>query len=114
VTAKYACYFQSLGKVLLKDSVVVYNMTGDTLYCKTLWWDQVQQEFYTADSVVVRTITQTIDGTSFWAKSDFSKWTINNPVGSILLPGEAAGSVPTAPDSSVAPPAAQPRPAGTR
>lgn len=115
VTAKYARYFESLGKVLLKDSVVVYNMTGDTLYCNTLWWDQAQEVFYTNDSVVVRTITQTIDGTSFWAKSDFSKWTINNPIGSILMPGEAADSAAAVPDSSVAaPPPAKPRPAGTR
>lgn len=100
VTAKYARYFESLGKVLLKDSVVVYNTTGDTLYCNTLWWDQGQEIFYTNDSVVVRTLTQTIDGTAFWAKSDFSKWTINQPVGSILMPGEKADSTAVPADST--------------
>jgi hypothetical protein len=85
-----------LGKVLLKDSVVVYNMTGDTLHCKTLWWNQAGETFYTDDSVLVNTLTQHIRGTGFWAKSDFSKYTIRNTVGSVLMPGQTS-------DSSAAP-----------
>ncbi|MCU0334600.1 MAG: LPS export ABC transporter periplasmic protein LptC [Chitinophagaceae bacterium] len=113
VTARYARYFESLGKVLLKDSVVVYNMIGDTLHCNTLWWDQGQEIFYTSDSVAVRTLTQTINGTAFWAKSDFSKWTINNTVGSILMPGEKVDSVSVAGDTAATRKLAAPgRPAG--
>ena len=92
VTANYARYFETMGKVFLRDSVVVYNLTGDTLHCKTLWWNQQEESFYTDDSVVINTITQQLRGTGFRAKSDFSKYTILNTVGSVLLPGDAPDS----------------------
>lgn len=96
VTAKYARYFETMGKVFLSDSVVVYNITGDTLYCKTLWWNQQAESFYTVDSVVINTLTRQLQGTGFTAKSDFSKYSILNTVGTVLLPGDA-------PDSSSVP-----------
>lgn len=100
VKAKYARYFESLGKVFLRDSVVVYNLTGDTLHCRTLWWNQYEEIFYTDDTVVINTVTQKLRGTGFWAKSDFSKYTIRNTVGSVLLPGEMGDSTATPTDSS--------------
>lgn len=111
VKAKYARYFELLGKVFLRDSVVVYNTSGDTLHCRTLWWNQNEENFYTDDTVVINTRTQQLQGTGFWAKSDFSKYTIRNTVGTVLLPGEAADSTKSPADSSKALPA--PQPAGT-
>ncbi len=95
VDARYARYFEVLGKVLLKDSVLVRNVSGDTLDCKTLWWDQMQESFYTDDSVLIRTPQQHIRGTGFWAKSDFSKYTIRNTAGSIVLPNQKDSTAPT-------------------
>jgi LPS export ABC transporter protein LptC len=100
VHAKYARYLEGIGKVFLRDSVVVYNMTGDTLHCKTLWWNQMEEIFYTDDSVLVKTITQNIRGTGFWAKSDFSKYTITNTVGSVLMPGQMGDSATSPIDSA--------------
>lgn len=97
VQAKFARYYETMGKVLLKDSVMVYNMTGDTLHCHTLWWDQAGELFYTDDSVTVNTLTQNIRGTGFSAKSDFSKYTILNTVGSVLMPGNSPDTVPATP-----------------
>lgn len=106
VTARYARYFESLAKVFLRDSVVVYNMNGDTLRCKTLWWNQNEELFYTSDTVVIHTITQQLCGTGFRAKSDFSKYTIDNTVGTVLMPGDGADSTAPAADSStIRPPA---------
>jgi LPS export ABC transporter protein LptC len=103
VKAKYARYFELLGKVFLRDSVVVFNTSGDTLHCKTLWWNQNDENFYTDDTVVINTRTQQLQGTGFWAKSDFSKYTIRNTVGTVLLPGETADSTKSPADSSMSP-----------
>lgn len=46
--ASYGKYREWENKVFLKDSVVVVNIiTGDTLRCNELWWDQLAQKFYT-------------------------------------------------------------------
>lgn len=108
VKAKYARYFEQMGKVFLRDSVVVYNTSGDTLHCKTLWWNQNEENFYTDDTVVINTRTQQLQGTGFWAKSDFSKYTIRNTVGTVLLPDETSDSTQTSADSSKAPKAPMP------
>lgn len=84
--AGYAKHYETLGKVLLRDSVKVYSTNGDTLYCKNLWWDQNQQIFYTDDSVAIRTLTQQQNGTGLWAKADFSQYTIKNIFGLMAIP----------------------------
>lgn len=86
VKARYAKYFENQAKVYLRDSVVVYNTTGDTLYCDDLWWDQTAAIFYTDKPVVIRTITQKLNGTGLWALADFSKYTIKNTVGLVDVP----------------------------
>ena len=86
VRAKYAKYFETLGKVYLRDSVRVYNTSGDTLYCNDLWWDQNQNIFYTDQQVRIRTRTQQLDGTGLWALANFSKYTIKNTTGIVAIP----------------------------
>jgi len=49
--AKFAINYENLRKVLLQDSVLVYNMTGDTMRTNELWWDQNKQLFYTDKKV---------------------------------------------------------------
>jgi LPS export ABC transporter protein LptC len=85
VTAKYARYFELMGKVFLRDSVVVTSVAGDTLHCKSLWWIQNEEAFYTEDSVVINTKTQQLNGSGLRAKSDFSKYTILNSKGMVDL-----------------------------
>lgn len=99
VKARYARYFESMGKVLLRDSVMVYNVNGDTLHCKTLWWNQAEEIFYTDDSVVINTPMQQLKGTGFWAKADFSKYTIRNTVGTVVIPEQNAADS-SRPDSA--------------
>jgi LPS export ABC transporter protein LptC len=103
VDAKTARYFESLGKVLLKDSVVVRSVAGDTLFCKTLWWEQASETFYTDDSIAIRTPTQNVRGTGLWAKADFSKWTITKTVGTLDFPESPADSSAIKPDSVARP-----------
>jgi hypothetical protein len=47
LNARYGRYKESERRVLLKDSVVVFNINGDTLHCQELWWDQQTQNFHT-------------------------------------------------------------------
>lgn len=109
VEAKYGKYYETLAKVFLRDSVIVYNTSGDTLRCNTLWWDQNQEIFYTNDSVVINTPAQQLRGTGFWALADLSKYTITNTVGTVALPDELGNPADStnAPDSSRAWPPAQ-------
>lgn len=51
--AKYGRYLQNQGKVLLRDSVVVYNVKGDTMRTNELLWDQNKQTFTTDKPVYI-------------------------------------------------------------
>jgi hypothetical protein len=51
--ARYGSYIESENKILLKDSVIVFNIKGDTLICKELYWDQITQRFYTEKEVFI-------------------------------------------------------------
>ncbi len=81
--AHYAKYKESESKVLLRDSVTIINVKGDTLHCKTLYWDRNRTgaEFYTNDSIRIRTKKQIINGVGMEAQQDFKTWHIIHPTG---------------------------------
>ena len=78
--AHYGRYMEAESKVYLKDSVVVFNTKGDTLFCNELYWDRSKpgREFYTDKPVRIRTLTQLIDGDGLDAPQDFKSWHIIN------------------------------------
>lgn len=86
--AHYAKYFEAESKVYLRDSVIVFNTKGDTLYCEELYWDRNRtgQEFYTDKKVRIRTPTQIIDGDALDAPQDFKSWHITNGKGFVRVP----------------------------
>jgi len=51
--AKYGRYLQNESKVFLRDSVVIFNTKGDTLYSNELYWDQSLGQFYTNTPVTL-------------------------------------------------------------
>ena len=79
--AHYGKYYESQSKVFLKDSVIVINVLGDTLYCNELWWDRARtgKEFYTEKTVRIRRKLEIINGTGMEAAQDFKNWVILNP-----------------------------------
>jgi LPS export ABC transporter protein LptC len=85
--AHYAKYFEAESKVFLKDSVVVFNTKGDTLYCEELYWDRNRkgQEFYTDKPVRIRTPTHIINGDALDAPQDFKSWHIINGKGIVRI-----------------------------
>jgi len=54
LTAGYANYKESDNKVFLRDNVIVFNMLGDTLWCKEMYWDQETGKFHTDKDVIVK------------------------------------------------------------
>ncbi|MFZ9299684.1 MAG: LPS export ABC transporter periplasmic protein LptC [Chitinophagaceae bacterium] len=70
--AQYGEYFEQRNLVFLKDSVRVFNTTGDTLYCKELWWSQNDQKFYTEKPVRIHRPDMIMIGIGLTAPQDFS------------------------------------------
>lgn len=84
--AKYGLYYNSKQLVFLRDSVIIFNVTGDTLRCEQLWWDQDKELIYTDVPVHIRKPDESIDGTGLTADQNFSHWTIKNAKGPINVP----------------------------
>jgi len=51
--AKYGEYKENENKVFLRDSIVVFNVKGDTLRTNELYWDQNRQLFFTERPVQI-------------------------------------------------------------
>ena len=87
LNAHYGKYMETESKVFLKDSVVVFNTKGDTLFCNELYWDRSNpgREFYTDKPVRIRTPTQIIDGDGLDAPQDFKSWHIINGRGLVRV-----------------------------
>jgi LPS export ABC transporter protein LptC len=58
--AKYGRYLENSNKVFLKDSVQVFNVKGDTLWCNELYWDQAKQTFFTDKPAIISQAQQKI------------------------------------------------------
>lgn len=51
--ARYGKYLRNQSQVLLRDSVVVYNVAHDTMRTNELWWDQNKGKFTTDKPVYI-------------------------------------------------------------
>jgi LPS export ABC transporter protein LptC len=91
VDARYGKYFETQNKVYLRDSVIVFNMKGDTLRSPDLWWDQNSQRFYTDKQVRIKTKGDRIyGGMGLEAKQDLSDVIIKQPTGLVSEPSDTA------------------------
>lgn len=82
--SKYGRYLENENKVFLRDSVVVFNVTGDTLFCKELYWDQLTGTFFTDKNVIIKKPDQKVYGRGLVADQSFKWFTINHPHDSYL------------------------------
>ncbi|HZH64526.1 MAG TPA: LPS export ABC transporter periplasmic protein LptC [Flavisolibacter sp.] len=62
LNALYGKHLETRNKVYLRDSVVVFNIKGDTLWAPELWWDQNTKMFYTNKRVRIRRKDQNVIG----------------------------------------------------
>ncbi len=74
--AKYGRYFEQSGNVLVRDSVVVYNIKKEQLNTEELIWNEKLQKFYTDKFVKITTPTQIIYGNGLESNQNFSDYTI--------------------------------------
>ena len=82
--AKYGQYLENDNKVFLRDSVVVFNINGDTLFCQELYWDQVKAIFYTDKNVIIHKPDQKVYGNGLIADQSFKWFTIKHPHNSFM------------------------------
>jgi LPS export ABC transporter protein LptC len=78
LTAHYGRYMENQNKVYLRDSVVVFNTTGDTLFCNDLYWDQAKEVFYSNKEVTYsrnHRYSYTVGLNGMTAKQDLSSVT---------------------------------------
>jgi LPS export ABC transporter protein LptC len=86
--ARYGKYRESENKVLLRDSVIIYSISGDTLWCQELWWNQQTEKFYTDKPVRIHKKDKTvINGQhGLEAAQNFSWYVIYNNTGQASVP----------------------------
>ena len=97
LSANYANYKEEESKVFLKDNVIVYNVLGDTLWCKEMIWDQVTNKFTTDKEVIVKQHNPIakIYGKGFEANQDLSDIHIFKPQSnSFAILSDSTGSNP--------------------
>ncbi|MBN8837542.1 MAG: LPS export ABC transporter periplasmic protein LptC [Sphingobacteriia bacterium] len=51
--ARYGEYYEGESKLLLKDSVIAFNVRRDTLWTSELHWDQANGKYYTDKKVIL-------------------------------------------------------------
>jgi LPS export ABC transporter protein LptC len=84
--SKYGKYYESIGKVYLRDSVVVITLKGDTLRSPDLWWDQNTKLFYTDKYAIYHGIGKNIyGGKGLVATQDLKTITFNETTGTLQV-----------------------------
>jgi len=84
--SKYGKYYETLNKVYLRDSVLVYNMQGDSLRSPDLWWDQNTQMFYTDKNVWIKRQGTVLLGKGMDSRQDLSDIHIKQVTGLVDVP----------------------------
>ena len=88
--ANYGKYFETYNRVVLRDSVRVINIAGDTLTTSELWWDQNQKNFYTDSVVRITGKDKRIrGGKGLVASQDLNEILIKYPTGVLVMKSDA-------------------------
>jgi len=93
--ANFAQYFESQNKIFLKDSVRVFNIQEDTLFCQELWWDQSEEKFQTDKPVRIHKPGTIIYGVGLTAPQDFKTFTMYKITNSLLRVKDGLNTIDT-------------------
>lgn len=85
LTAKYAIRNEVDKTMEARNDVVVKNKKGETLNTEKLTWSETTGKFTSDVFVKITTATEVIMGQGFEANQDFTKYSIKQPKGSILV-----------------------------
>jgi len=93
--AKYARYNENEGRVFLRDSVIIFNIKKDTLWCNELWWDRNAGTFFTDKPIHLsqNSPRQIIFGQGLTADQNF-KWFTITKIGKVFNSYESIINVP--------------------
>lgn len=80
-TSKYADYWKKTGLLLLRDSVVIWNIKGDTLISNELWWDRNTKKIYTDEPVFIYQPGSRMKGTCWRSNDNLTDYSICNMEG---------------------------------
>lgn len=83
--AKYGQYLENDNKVFLRDSVITFNIQGDTLICQELYWDQIKATFFTDKNVIIKKPDQKVYGKGLVADQSFKWFTIKQIHNSTMI-----------------------------
>ncbi len=74
----YGRYIEDQNKVYLRGNVVAFNIKGDTLFCKDMYWDQNKRVFYTDKEVTIsqRMPKKRFTGLGMKANQDLTTFTL--------------------------------------
>ncbi|HOA36758.1 MAG TPA: LPS export ABC transporter periplasmic protein LptC [Flavihumibacter sp.] len=85
--ARFGRYRENEGKVLLRDSVVVFNIRRDTMRTNELWWDQNKGIFYTDKPVDIHQPDKIVHSEGgLEADQSFNWYVLRQNVGTMAVP----------------------------
>jgi LPS export ABC transporter protein LptC len=87
LNAKKGIYYETQGKVLLEDSVIVVRQNGDTLKTNKLIWEQSKHSFYTEENIEIRQKSKTIFGKGFESDDQLQNFKIDSLTGVMFMGG---------------------------
>ena len=85
LTADSSRYYETLGNILVWDSVQIVNKKGEKLNTAELVWNESIQKFFTEKPVKITTPTEVMYGNGMEANRDFSWYRIINPKGTVQV-----------------------------
>ena len=85
IECNYAINYTNDKIMEAKDDVIVINKDGEKLNTEHLIWNQGEKLIYTEEFVKITTQDEILYGNGMEATEDFSKYTIKNLTGTILL-----------------------------
>jgi LPS export ABC transporter protein LptC len=78
MTSKYALRNERDGVVLLRDSVVIWNINNEKIETEELIWDDKTAQLTSEKFVKITTPEKTITGFGFISNREFTQWTIKH------------------------------------
>ncbi|MEM7102022.1 MAG: LPS export ABC transporter periplasmic protein LptC [Bacteroidota bacterium] len=85
LVAKFGVHLENDREVILRDSVVVWNIQNERLTTEELIWNENEQTIRSDKFVRVRTAKEEIFGRNFISNQDFTEWEIRNVEGFVEI-----------------------------
>lgn len=92
ISANYAIRHEKTNIMEADNNVVVLNKKGEKLNTEQLFWDENKHRIYTNKYVQITTATEIIYGDGLESNEDFTRYTITNIRGTVMLNNSPAAN----------------------